>query len=410
MKSLILIFALGFIVSDAFASKARLEALGEDQIGSMYIDDERNVFLNPAELNNHFDFVELNWGNTANLTDEEDKAKATGGAFKKYDNKVIGLYFGQDSNTASSLRSGPFAALTDADFGALQITAAEYAAFAGQVKNTNTLDLFYGREGAMKWGVKLNYSSSSNEQGATAIGGGAKAVGEHTQQGASVAIGAIRGDWELATTFGLVNKAEIKDITGFAGSAITDYEFKGAGGIQLNLVKRAGNGVSYFLQAKNINAEQDGLSDSIGFDDKWSIMEVMLGYGRVKKANDNLNLFYKGWVYMDDQKARAFVTDNDRKEQYLGLLVGMEADIKEWLRLRGSVQNKFLGTTENGDGDKQTISNAVDVKVGASLVFGDMSIDGLIGNDGNGDATTGDDLGVLRTDSLMSRVSMTYKF
>ena len=58
--------------------------------------------------------------------------------------------------------------------------------------------------------------------------------------------------------------------------------------------------------------------------------------------------------------------------------------LKDWLKIRGSVSNKFFGTADV-DGDKKTIANAVDVNIGTSLIFGDMSIDGLIGTDADGD-------------------------
>ena len=409
MKNIVLILALSFIASAAYASKARLEALGEDQNGSRYIDDERNIFLNPAELNNHFDFMALDFGNTAQILDGENTAKATGGVINKLGNKVYGVYFGQDSNTAAGQRIGAFAALNDIDLGGgtKGISDANYSAVASRLKNTNTVDLFYAREAAVKWGVKLNYSSSKDE-----VGTGA--VGETSQTGASLSAGVIKGDWEIATTIGLANNAEAEDVVTNVGTI--DYEYKGAGGIELNVTKRNLDGSNYFLQARRIQAEQDGLDDlTLGtteVDDEWSVLRLVLGYGRVLKQNESLDLFYKGWIYNDQQTSKAFVKDNDVTEQYIGLLVGMESALKDWLKIRGSVSNKFFGS-EDVDGDKKTIANAVDVNIGTSLIFGDMSIDGIIGTDADGDGTlgeAGDKGGVLRTDSLMSRVSMTYRF
>ena len=46
-------------------------------------------------------------------------------------------------------------------------------------------------------------------------------------------------------------------------------------------------------------------------------------------------------------------------------------------------------------------------------MFGDFVVDGLIGNNtstGPGAESTAGGVGTLRTDTLMSRVSMTYKF
>ena len=47
---LTLVLALSVVSSPAFASRARLESLGEGKNGSYYIDDSRNMFLNPASI------------------------------------------------------------------------------------------------------------------------------------------------------------------------------------------------------------------------------------------------------------------------------------------------------------------------------------------------------------------------
>ncbi len=47
---LTLVLALAVVSSPAFASTARLQALGEDANGSYYIQDSRNMFLNPSEI------------------------------------------------------------------------------------------------------------------------------------------------------------------------------------------------------------------------------------------------------------------------------------------------------------------------------------------------------------------------
>jgi hypothetical protein len=64
----------------------------------------------------------------------------------------------------------------------------------------------------------------------------------------------------------------------------------------------------------------------------------------------------------------------------------------------------------------QNLENTTIVNAGASLKFGELSIDGVVGNsdatsavDGNLTDGAGTN-GSLRTDNLMSRVSMTYNF
>ena len=69
---------------------------------------------------------------------------------------------------------------------------------------------------------------------------------------------------------------------------------------------------------------------------------------------------------------------------------------------------------EDDDGDEASINNTF-VNAGASLVFGDFQVDGLIGTSDqastsvSGTSTEGGN-GTLRTDALLSRVSMLYRF
>ena len=83
----------------------------------------------------------------------------------------------------------------------------------------------------------------------------------------------------------------------------------------------------------------------------------------------------------------------------------LEYDAASWLALRGSItQNVIIGETET-DGDKNTTQNSTDINTGASLKFGDLTVDGLIGTSGQSGTANGTKSGVLATDRLTSRVS-----
>ena len=66
MKKLLSIALLMALISpQAFATKARLIALGMDELdneGSYYIEDSRNIFLNAANVNDYADTVIFEWG------------------------------------------------------------------------------------------------------------------------------------------------------------------------------------------------------------------------------------------------------------------------------------------------------------------------------------------------------------
>jgi hypothetical protein len=104
-------------------------------------------------------------------------------------------------------------------------------------------------------------------------------------------------------------------------------------------------------------------------------------------------------------------------EEYKGtsipVVAGVEVEATSWLTLRGSVSQTVWGKQEDAD-DSAPFRNTTKVNVGASLKFGELSVDGVIGNnDGTMTGATADSSqgkGSLRTDLLMTRVGMTYRF
>lgn len=381
------------------ASKARLEALGEDTFGSYYVEDNRNMFLNAAEVNNHYDFVSLDAGSAAStnhLGDTVDSPRASGGVFKKAGKYVYGAYFGQNSNTATSLRLAPLAGLAKANAATY---GAAYVGVRDDIDSTNEVELFIGSESSVKWGAKLQFSKSSNEQSTTATVGNVGTVGKIEQQAALLGLGMISGDWTAIANISLANKAKIENFTATG----KDYDFQGKLGYQIGVSKKLGGNRTVYFEHRSITVEEKDLMN-----EEWKISRFDLGYGTVYKLSDSAKAFVKLNYYSDKQDGRAF-SGKDYNESFLKATVAMESKATSWLTLRGSISNNLIGETED-DGKKATIADAVGVALGASLTFGDLSLDGFIGNDKDGNGTTGDANGVIRTDSLLSRVSMTYKF
>lgn len=441
MKNLILL-AIGatLLSTSAFASKARLEALGEDQFGSQYISDNRNMFLNAAQIHNHADFLIFEFGDTGGVFDREAEPKATGGYFARNGDAIYGIYLGQDSNTASSLRLGPFNAI----LGLVQASSAlstqirnDIDTIDAEVGNNNTIDFFYGRDGAMKWGLRLSHSQSSNEQGV------ANQFDEASQSATLLGLGVVSGDWEYYLNAGLNNEAEVKnfDTTMFDADGIgaggaglltgKDYSVKGGLGVQGGAIKQLGDGAVGFVEVRSITIEQDGLGDVntgsavLNLDQDQTFNSVNLGYAKAHKMNDALTAFYRLEYYQNSYDNFNYIKDWETKTSYVRATLGFEHRTLSWLHFRGSVSNNIIseedvdGHPSDEDG-KRTIDN-VQVRLGASIVFGDFQIDGLIANDTDGDGTldetntntdfaADDDNGILRTDSLLSRVSFAYNF
>ncbi len=371
-KQLVLVAGLAVLAAPAFASKARLQALGEDIYGSQYINDNRNIFLNAANVNEYKDMVTMEWGDTAATDDSAATPRAEGGVFFGHGNLVYGVQLGSESDTAQSMRQA--AGLT-----------------AGQSEEQNTIDLFVGGDAGIKWGASLLHSSSKTEQTAA----------DEEQSAMRARLGVSQGAWNAFANVSLKNEAEVD------GGA----EFKGKTGYQL--------GGGYMLNEYNVFAQYQSLDGENAADDKIEVKRMIVGVGRITKLNDKANLFTKVSYEATEANNEGAAAGNgvifaveESKTTELPVTVGLEYDAASWLTLRGSVsQNVLISKLEQED--EATIDSTV-VAMGASLKFGDLVVDGVIGNmDGTG-ATAGEDTssgdGQLRTDSLMSRVAVSYKF
>ena len=373
-KQIASILGIALLSTSAFASKARLQALGEDTYGSFFIDDARNVTLNPAMLNFHKDFVIMEWGDTSNTLDAAATPKAEGGMFKASGNMVYGLYFGDESNTGNELRS--------------------LAMGANAVHESNLTSFYVAGDAGVQWGVKFSYHDYSDETGASDVKSSATRA----------AFGVVSGDIEAFLNMGLSNTAEK------GGN-----EFEGKGSFQVGVTYGMGD-IDYLLDLRSIQVE-----DANG--DEFKAQYTRLGLAKTYKLNDKATAWASAWYKMDNQENdMTAVAAFESKKTYLPVSMAVEVMVKDWLALRGSVASNVIGTEENANGDKKTIADSTVVSAGAGLIFGDLTIDGMIANEGTTtcDASTttetcntevaGTEAGTLGFGNMMSRVSMTYKF
>ena len=394
-KQLVVALGLTVLATPAFASKARLQALGEDTDGSFYINDNRNIFLNAAHVNNHKDFVTFETGSftgdadTANDTDLADSSaapRAEGGVFFGQGNLVYGVQLGNESATADTLR-----------------------AWAGVESEQNNLDLFVGGDAGVKWGANLTYGHVSE----TATVNNSDVM--------RVRLGAVAGDVEGFANVSLKNSAADK----------TGHEVEGKLGYQIG-GSYAMNAYKVFAEYRSIKAEdkKENADAEIGL--------MRVGVGRTDKLNDKATLFTK--VEYSRNKGNietgsgscvgepcASTSDvatyngtplstggDDLIVTNLPIIIGLEYDAASWLVVRGSVSQSIFSDKSIKGASNANLDNTTVVNLGSTLKFGEMSIDGVIGNSSNvgGDTTIASSgtNGSLRTDNLMSRVSVSYKW
>ena len=379
-RQLTVALGLAVLATPAFASKARLQALGEDNYGSAYINDNRNIWLNAAQINNHKDLVTYEFG-TENTGDDASSPRGEGGVYKTMGNMVYGVHFGGASSTSNALRQ-----------------------FSGVATDEqNNIDAFVGGDAGLKWGANLGYSKSSdNTPGSIARG-----------ESMRTRLGVIHGDTQGYANINLGNVA--KDQA---------QKFEGKTGYQIGAI-HAWGGHTFFADYRSFAGENSTAKKDI------ELKRMEVGVGHVERLNDKTNLFAKASylnVKVDNEIAEALGTTNfggtcgtgalaigcsEYSSSQIPVVVGLETEATSWLTLRGSVGAVVMGSEEDKDNER-SIQNATIINAGATLKFGELSVDGVIGNN-DGTATTGTDAngtntGTIRTDSLMSRVSMTYRF
>lgn len=385
-KQLTVALGLAVLATPAFATKARLQSLGEDTYGSFYVNDNRNIWLNAAQINNHRDLVTFETGTSGVGTRDSAAApRAEGGFYKQGGNLVYGVHFGGGSDTSNLLRS---------------------SALGSAAHEEDNLDIFVGGDTGLKWGANVGYSKHSEDE--TAAGTDLK-----ESDSLRTRLGVIAGDTQAYANINLTNKAELANGT----------EFKGKLGYQLGAIQ-AWNGYSFNVDYRSFKGENDTTSDEIKHD------RIQLSAGRVTRLNDRASLFTRATLdYFKTENEGATgqdVDDNancnagqfgagceELKVTRLPVVIGLESEATSWLTLRASVGQNLMGKQE-GKNDKTGLYNTTLVNLGASLKFGELTVDGVVGNNDGTSATVGENTsagaGTLRSDVLMTRVAATYRF
>lgn len=367
-KNALVIAGLALLSTNAFASKARVQAMGQDATrGSEYIADSRNVFRNPAALNETKNYLVTEWG-TAVDSDGSAAPRAEGGFFREMGAFNYGIYLGNDSerNTAR---------------------AAANAAFLAQ---DNAIDLFVGGDMGVKWGARVHYAGSKDEATTPTF--------ERKNSALGLGLGVVAGAAE-----GYVN-VDITDKS--TGATLANDEFKTkpsyivGGSYTMN---------EFTMFASYENGKTERRLANVSSTAKNS--EIVVGVGRTMEINPTARIFGDLQLNLTTDE----VTAGKTKTQVLPATVGMEADATSWLTLRGSVsQPIILNTVKNTAGKKQTRANQTVVAAGGTLNFGKLKVDGLIGTTPNSRAATtvtgNTNQGTLTTDNLMTRVAVSYWF
>jgi len=397
-KQIIVATGLAVLSTSAYATKARMAALGQDQDrGSLYIQDSRNLFRNAAHVNTFKNYVVTEWGsNTAGTADTATAPRAEGGFFREMGAFSYGVYLGNNMDDQQAVRTGNgYASGATNDFGT-----------GGLLDMDNNIDLYFGGDMGIQWGAALRYGAKQETEDSS----DADKKREHSYMGLS--LGMIMGDLDAYASMKLKDES-LGNGAAAAGSNNDKWE---GGGMQVGLGYNLGD-LRIFADYAKEDAEYTANGAS---KNETSQTSIKAGVAKTHEVSSSSRVFYAAQyenTKAEDKYGANAAGNSEDKSSRLSLNVGMEAEANSWLTLRGSVSGPvILNSSESKLGTVTTKDNTtsrVDVNAGATLSFGKLKVDGSIGTTpGTRDNTStfGTEAGVLTLDNLMSRVAVHYWF
>jgi hypothetical protein len=404
MRKILVIAGLAVLSTSAMASSARMAALGGDAtIGSLYIDDTRNVLVDASVINTFKDYAITEWG-AVNNTYGAGTGRAEGGFFKSMGSLNYGAYMNSDAFSQNSTRG------------------ANATGYAGQalvsdatVTRKNNIDLIVGGDMGVQWGARLSYAKNNGARTAqTQKQGRQGSLG----MGLGVTAGSIGG--YLNTV--LNDKSQGADSNTSDSVAGSTWEDDGT----MNL------GASYLWGDYKFAADYDAKGFKVnksgsGAEMKSEQTVITVGAMKTHKISGNS----KVWCGLDLQKTTAedthalsgssttpVATAKTEFEKFaMPLTVAFEVDAASWLTWRGSVKHELsmfttqtttlaagTNTTTDPSHKVRQTPGTTTVAAGATLNFGKLMVDGTLGMSGVAGSSK------LDSSAMLSNVGVHYWF
>lgn len=405
MKNLTLALSVMIIASPAFASRARLEALGENKNGSYYIQDSRNIFLNPAQIVHYKKklFLELGTEPGAKVDGvptgvgtaaASANYRGQGGFTNTFGDYTYGIYLNNNSDRAESVVQ--------------QINAIPTAPFGTFLGPDRTIEAFFAGEGAIGWGVSVFYAGNN---GNVIIAGSGV---QQTSHLLGARLGVEAGNLQVFSTVGITSSSklntgagpEIKgkvSVDAAATYGMEDWTFFGkfmTYGTDLN-----GTAFAATPESRNL-----GFGAGVGY--KHEASKTVTMYARLEGD----------YLKNDINNSPNLQVLQSIKYWNVPVVFAAEAQALSWLTVRGSVAQSLAGQALQG-GAHTSLQNTTTVAAGVGLTFGDIQVDGLVATNGlQNSANTGyntypgfgtgpqTNTGFGFGDNMISRIALTYNF
>jgi hypothetical protein len=430
-KYLTLVLALSVVSAPAFASRARLEALGEGGDGSYYIDDARDIFLNPAQIVHYKKKLWLETGtdpssastagnpvsvtpngtgtNSMDVSGNSLTSRAQGGFSNTFGDFTYGVYLNHDSQ--KTLQNVSVA-------NGVLLKQAANPALGGNtfVAPDSNIELFFAGEGPVNWGVSAWFAG--NDQSGTVTGANtANATSDRTAKQIGARLGVEAGALQVFTTVGIVSKSYLNDAS--------NTELDGKVGVEAGATYKMNDMTGF---AKFLDVGSDVQSNAAGFvSANIRDMAYGIGTGWKKEMTKSTNLFSR--VEADFEKLG--VSGQNVNTWNIPVAVGAEAQALSWLTIRGSIQESVIGEQygnnplTGGTAFRNSLAGTTTVALGLGLTFGDVQIDGLVATGGSpinatNNSVAGNTAGFGTApqssgnfgfgDNMLTRLAVTYNF
>ena len=334
-KTLVVAAGLAVLSTSAFASKARMQAMGQDAtLGSYYMEDTRNIWRMPHSLNSNSNFVITEWGPQAGAAQADENAE--GGFFNSSASLNYGIYLNADA------------------LGNVQ------ADTAGNLPTR--FDLFLGGNSNMNWGARLGYETITNKTATLD---------------------------EEASGFDFSVSAELSGANVFLTYvASADATITGQSEQNNDLAL----GATYMMNDYTLFGEYSSEGNAGDAD---ATTSITVGAGRRMEMSDSATVFYDvKLVSTSDQAITGQPTATDSSQLSLPVTFGVEAKATSWLTMRASISQPIISNEEYtlSSNTIESSSRSTTLGVGASLTYGNLQLDGTLSNANQGTLGASDDV------------------
>jgi hypothetical protein len=364
-NQLIIATGLAVLSTSAFATKTRMNALGQgDQ--SFYLNDSRSIFVNAAALNNNKNYVVTEWGDSTSTT-----PAAEGGFFREMGSFAYGLYLGNEESAITRSGSTGFA-------------GAETIGESDLLAHDNAVELFFAGDMGLQWGAKVHYSSGESKTSTIT----------KEQDALGVDLGIIMGNIEAYVNLDLKDESK--------GGDDNADKFEADLGLNAGLLYRM-NDLNIFADYAKVGAEYvNGTTAAV----KTEQTSITVGAAKVHEVSSTARVIFDArYTNVAAEDTSSTATKTEKTTTSLPLTMAFETDANSWMTLRGSVSQKVIinkiETKTSTATTEATDTNTATVNAGASLNFGKLKVDGTIG---------GSTAGSLNLDTAMMNVAVSYWF